>query len=294
MALAPLAAQAQIIFDNFDDGDVSDIGFFSGGADGIGIGVGPTTGVGGADATGLSVGINPGVGGGFAGIVIPGPAGTTDISAANYISFYFRPTTVQAGNQPLTLEIALQEDVDGNGTYEGASEDEYKAVFDVPLGTDYTLVEIPLYAFGDSNTNNPGANDGFDFTKLLQIIGVYGGIQGPEFAFAIDEVGFATGMVVANEPGASDLPDGSVLSAAYPNPFNVQTRFDLTLERSQVVRVEVYDVLGRRVALLHEGSLAAQTPYTFHIDGRDWPSGTYVYRVTGETFAETASIVLVK
>ncbi len=47
---------------------------------GVGIGVGPTTGVGGAENTGLSVGINPGTGGTFAGFVVPGPDGTTDVS----------------------------------------------------------------------------------------------------------------------------------------------------------------------------------------------------------------------
>ena len=102
------------------------------------------------------------------------------------------------------------------------------------------------------------------------------------------------GITVANESDASGLPDGLLLSSAYPNPFVSEARFDVTLERSQSVRIEMFDVLGRQVRLLYEGTLAAQTPHTFEVDGRGLPSGMYLYRVTGETFSQTRSLTLLK
>ena len=57
---------------------------------------------------------------------------------------------------------------------------------------------------------------------------------------------------------ALGVPDVALLSAPYPNPFRDQTRFAITVQQPQRVRVEVYDLLGRRVAQLFDGPLAAQ------------------------------------
>jgi hypothetical protein len=42
-----------------------------------------------------------------------------------------------------------------------------------------------------------------------------------------------------------------------PNPTRGAVSFDVGMARDQVVRVEVLDLLGTRVALLHDGPLAA-------------------------------------
>ncbi|MEM1043740.1 MAG: T9SS type A sorting domain-containing protein, partial [Bacteroidota bacterium] len=152
--------------------------------------------------------------------------------------------------------------------------------------------QIPVASFTDENANTPGADDGFDYANLLQVVFAYGGLQGPEFTFLIDELGFSNEVTVANEPGTT--PGGVALSSAYPNPFASRTQFALTLDQAESVRVEVFDVLGRRVALLHDGLLGAQTAHTFGIDGRAWGSGMYLYRATGETFSETRRVVLTK
>lgn len=83
------------------------------------------------------------------------------------------------------------------------------------------------------------------------------------------------------------------LSAAFPNPFNDDARFNLTLSKDQQVRVEVYDVNGRRVDTLFNGIVPADDTRQFHISGTNLPSGTYFYRVSGENFATTKSVVRV-
>ncbi len=84
------------------------------------------------------------------------------------------------------------------------------------------------------------------------------------------------------------------LSAAYPNPFNPATTFSLAVGQAQAVRVAVYDVLGRQVALVWQGTLEADVSRAFVWEAGDYPSGLYFIRVTGERFAETRQVTLVK
>ena len=91
-----------------------------------------------------------------------------------------------------------------------------------------------------------------------------------------------------------ELADHFTLSSAYPNPFNPQTRFTLSVKEAQEVSIAVYDLLGREKARLHEGLLDANETHTFAIDGTGWPSGLYVYRVSGKHFNAIGQVMLVK
>lgn len=73
---------------------------------------------------------------------------------------------------------------------------------------------------------------------------------------------------------------GFALSAGSPNPFASSARFTLDLAEGQHVTVAVLDVLGRRVALLHDGPLAAGR-HALVFDASALPPGVYVVRATG-------------
>ncbi len=85
-----------------------------------------------------------------------------------------------------------------------------------------------------------------------------------------------------------------VLSPAAPNPFTSATSFTLTVDRPQSVRVEVFDVLGRRVALLHDGPVAATVPLRLTLEAASLPPGLYLYRATGETMQTTRRVSLAR
>jgi hypothetical protein len=88
---------------------------------------------------------------------------------------------------------------------------------------------------------------------------------------------------------------GSFVSSVYPNPFRSRTQVTVTVEAAQRVRVEVFDVLGRTVATLHDGPLAAHAIRRFTLDGTGLASGVYFVRVTGAMgFRETRRVVLVR
>ena len=50
------------------------------------------------------------------------------------------------------------------------------------------------------------------------------------------------------------------------------------------MRVEVFNLLGQRVALLHDEEVRASEEYRFLFNTRSLPSGTYLYRAIGENF----------
>ncbi len=93
--------------------------------------------------------------------------------------------------------------------------------------------------------------------------------------------------------GASSVPSAFALSAAYPNPFRSATEISLAVPTASEVRVAVYDVLGRRVAVLLSGEVEAGT-HTVRFDGADVPSGVYLVRAEAGSSVATQRVTLVR
>jgi hypothetical protein len=93
---------------------------------------------------------------------------------------------------------------------------------------------------------------------------------------------------------AIEIAEAYQFSAIYPNPFTPQAQFTLTLKEPQQVRVEVFNTLGQRIAVLHNGVLEAATEHHFTLNGISLASGTYMVRATGETFVTTRKATHVK
>ena len=84
------------------------------------------------------------------------------------------------------------------------------------------------------------------------------------------------------------------LSSARPNPFSSTTRLELTVEGATDITVAVFDALGRRVALIHDGAVRAGT-YALRVDAGQLPPGLYMVRATDSQGATaTRSISLVR
>ena len=90
-----------------------------------------------------------------------------------------------------------------------------------------------------------------------------------------------------------DVPGRFLLEGNYPNPFNPETTIRYALPERARVRLMVYDVLGRKVAVLVDDD---QLPgsYTARFDAASLPSGAYVYRLEAGSFSETRKMVLLK
>ncbi|MDX1547718.1 MAG: T9SS type A sorting domain-containing protein, partial [Rhodothermales bacterium] len=89
------------------------------------------------------------------------------------------------------------------------------------------------------------------------------------------------------------IPASFTLHQNYPNPFNPQTTISYTLARSERVALRVYDVRGRLVQTLVDGTQPAGT-HAIPFDGGHLPSGTYFYRLDAGPESRTRQMVLVR
>jgi hypothetical protein len=82
---------------------------------------------------------------------------------------------------------------------------------------------------------------------------------------------------------------------AYPNPFNSTVRLRLIPNEIQIVKVELFDLLGRKVKEIWSGPLAFQKDISF--DASSLASGVYFARVTNTIFNRplaTTKLVLLR
>jgi len=100
------------------------------------------------------------------------------------------------------------------------------------------------------------------------------------------------GNATSTEP-VSELPTVVALNQNYPNPFNPTTQIQYALPESGSVRLDVYNVMGQRVATLVNGQKPAGY-HTITFDASGLASGTYLYRLQSGNQVITKKLMLVK
>ncbi len=106
-------------------------------------------------------------------------------------------------------------------------------------------------------------------------------------------------LSVANQ--ANTQPKSFALQQNYPNPFNPSTTIAYQLGTMSDVKLEIFDVLGRKVATLVSSRQAAGA-YSVNFNASRLSSGVYFYRLqatatngaTVQNFVETKKMMLVK
>lgn len=138
----------------------------------------------------------------------------------------------------------------------------------------------------DGALTNPMYLDSFQFTYTAE--------SPVEGTLYFDNFHAATySQVVSVDEPLSGLPDEYTLEQNYPNPFNPTTNIRFGLPESSTVRLEVYDLLGRRVAELQNGPMQAGF-HTVSFDASRLSSGVYLYTLRTEGTTLTGKMLLVK
>ncbi|MCB2199705.1 T9SS type A sorting domain-containing protein [bacterium] len=91
----------------------------------------------------------------------------------------------------------------------------------------------------------------------------------------------------------TNLPRSFSLGAGYPNPFNAAVTIPYELPRASSVRLEVYNLLGQRVALLENQRRTAGT-YKTVWDAHHQASGLYFITFEAGSFHATRKVLLIK
>jgi photosystem II stability/assembly factor-like uncharacterized protein len=102
-----------------------------------------------------------------------------------------------------------------------------------------------------------------------------------------------SGGAVAVEENPHAIPNEFVLGQNYPNPFNPTTVVRYQLPAASDVKLVVYDLLGRDVAVLVNEPKAPGS-YEVRFDGRGLASGVYLYTLTAGGFLQTRKLLLLR
>ena len=90
-----------------------------------------------------------------------------------------------------------------------------------------------------------------------------------------------------------ELPGEVALYQNFPNPFSETTTIHFELREPMFVSLQLYDVFGRGVAMLSEGSLAAGS-HRIRVDAGGLASGLYMYRLQTAAALHTGTLLVIK
>ena len=112
--------------------------------------------------------------------------------------------------------------------------------------------------------------------------------------YRLDDIRLRGVDVEATSSGENtDLPNGITLDQNYPNPFNPATSIRYELPESKKVKLSVYDMLGREVAIIVNEVKAAGS-HTARWDASGMSSGIYMYVLKTNTVRTTRKMTLMK
>ncbi len=180
----------------------------------------------------------------------------------------------------------------GNIDFDTQGRDAYFAVFDITGN----LFTVKVFGGAGSDVGNAIASDLASSTFALA-----GRFEDTATfdTLTLTSNGESDGYMVAGRYGVVDVepgagtPSANTLGAAYPNPFSQITTLTLDLAQAQNVTIELFDVLGRRVATVYDGPLAMGS-HRVMVEAAGLPTGLYVVRAEGETFRFARRVTLVR
>lgn len=109
------------------------------------------------------------------------------------------------------------------------------------------------------------------------------------------QIEWGTGMFIAyaDDPTGVIAPVSSPRPAlrVSPNPLRQGGAVRFVLPEAAVVRLELFDVAGRRIARLAEGRREAGT-HVLPLEGSGWPGGVYFVRLVAGARSQTRQVVI--
>lgn len=92
---------------------------------------------------------------------------------------------------------------------------------------------------------------------------------------------------------STNVPEGFSLRQNYPNPFNPMTNVKIQMPKGGLVKLTVFDITGKEVAILVNEELNAGT-YNIDFNASHLASGMYFYSMETAGFTEVKKMILIK
>jgi hypothetical protein len=163
----------------------------------------------------------------------------------------------------------------------------------------------PLYRFG--SMANPGdtlnalgritptyrtATFGVDLESLRRPVG-QPLTQSPVQRLIVTGLTYVESIISTPVESGSTLPNAFSLAQNYPNPFNPTTNINYALPSVMDVKLEVFNLLGQKVATLVNARQQAGN-YTVPFNAASFASGVYFYKIQAGNNLATKKMMLVK
>jgi hypothetical protein len=189
-------------------------------------------------------------------------------------------------------------DLDGDG------DNDMVVQYDTSISSHWTSRYV--YYQNDSNDSN------FVFTRIDSVLPFIEKVSAPHLVdidndtdhdlFLITnngEIYFVENLTVTGIPGfASKTPTNFQLYQNYPNPFNSQTSIKYYIPKSDHIKIEIYDLLGRKIkTLINENQQRGEHKVIWN--GRDEnnqsvASGIYFYTVSTDIYSNSKKMLVLK
>ncbi|MGE5497017.1 MAG: T9SS type A sorting domain-containing protein, partial [Syntrophothermus sp.] len=95
---------------------------------------------------------------------------------------------------------------------------------------------------------------------------------------ALQAVNYVKSLTTSVNGAGKGIPEDFTLYQNYPNPFNPSTSIKFYIPAASAVKLELYNVLGVKVASVFEGNLEKGS-HIFTFDGSGYASGVYFARL---------------
>lgn len=104
------------------------------------------------------------------------------------------------------------------------------------------------------------------------------------------------GTTTHSDPVSVDvsMAEDHKLSRVTPNPIHSHGRLVLRLREAQAVKISLFNTLGQRIRILHQGRLSQNKDHVMYLDGSSLSNGRYLIRIKGETFTSTRPVTVVR
>lgn len=146
----------------------------------------------------------------------------------------------------------------------------------------------PIVETGSANYSNNAFFDNDENVLIIYDANI-ANVYWQEFAKRLSDAG---GTVSVQQIG-SEVPGSFEVSQNYPNPFNPETSIEFSVPVTGLVKLSIYDALGREVETLVNNEMAAGK-YIAKWNASKFASGVYFYRLQADNFVKTYRMMLVK
>ena len=158
-------------------------------------------------------------------------------------------------------------------------------------GDEYPLGDLPLTLLGVTYQQAL-------FSYLVtptEFGGLGGNVPASQYpAGGEGRISLTDALPIANEnEGIAGIPNTYALEQNYPNPFNPTTQINFSLPEAAQVQLNVYNMLGQKVATVMQQRLDAGY-HTVQFDAANLASGMYIYRLQAGSYISTKKMMLIK